>query len=204
MRNVSHSEEKLRRISDEVQACTRCGLSKTRTKPVPGEGPPNARVMFIGEGPGRNEDAEGRPFVGRAGELLEKLLASAKLSRRSVYITNIVKCRPTMLGKPGAQPHRGGRDRRPTGEEIAACGPFLARQIAAIQPRIICMLGDTATRFIFKKYGLETGSISKVRGKVYEVGDLRLVPAYHPAAALYTPKLEAKLQRDFKKLAGIL
>jgi len=97
---MPNSEEELRRIADEIEACTRCPLSRTRTRPVPGEGPPKAKVMFIGEGPGRNEDIEGRPFVGRAGDLLNELLASIRLNRKSVYVTNIVKCRPTTATNP--------------------------------------------------------------------------------------------------------
>jgi len=201
---MPNSEAKLRRIAGEIEACTRCPLSRTRTKPVPGEGSPNAKVMFVGEGPGRNEDIEGRPFVGRAGDLLNELLALIKLNRESVHVTNIVKCRPTTASQPAEQQPHKAKDRRPTSEEIDACTPYLERQIDLIQPNIICTLGDTATRFILERYRLKAGNISKLHGRIYTAGNLKIVPMYHPAAALHTAQLKATMQRDFRKLAELL
>ena len=127
---MPNSEEELRRIAGEIEACIRCPLSRTRTKPVPGEGPPNAQVMFVGEGPGRNEDIEGRPFVGRAGDLLNELLASIRLNRESAYVTNIVRCRPTTASQPAEQQPYETKDRRPTSEEIATSTPYLEEPVS--------------------------------------------------------------------------
>lgn len=200
----SSKDLELQRISQEVRECTRCLLSRTRTKSVPGEGSPVAQVMFVGEGPGEMEDVEGRPFVGRAGKLLSELLASIKLDRGSVYITNVVKCRPTTRSLTEAEAVEGIRDRKPTNEEIAGCTPYLEAQIRIIQPKIICPLGDTASQFILGKYGLRPRNISQVHGRIYSADGVKIIPMYHPAAALYTAKLKAVLEKDFRKLAGLL
>jgi len=202
-RNAS-GELELQKIEQEVSLCRKCPLWQTRSKTVPGEGPTHTHIMFIGEGPGEKEDVVGKPFVGRAGKLLDELLASIKLNRGSVYITNIVKCRPTTRNLTGAAALEEVRDRKPTSEEIAACTPYLERQISLLRPRIICTLGDTATRFILEKYGLKPGSISKVHGRIYPADCLKIVPMYHPAAALYTARLRLTLEKDFRKLAGLL
>jgi len=144
--NMPNSEEELRRIAGEIEACTRCPLSGTRTKPVPGEGLLNAQVMFVGEGRGRNEDIEGRPFVGRAGDLLNELLASIRLNRESVYVTNIVKCRPTTASQPVEQQPHEARDRRPTSEEIATYTPYLEEQLDLVRPKVICTLARLETQ----------------------------------------------------------
>jgi len=194
----------LQRIDQEVQECIRCLLSRTRTKSVPGEGSASAQVVFVGEAPGEKEDIEGRLFVGKAGRLLSELLTSIKLDRETVYITNIVKCRPTTRGlsERGAVEWIG--DRKPTNEEIAAGVPYLETQIRIIQPKIICTLGDTATQFILEKYGLKPRNISKVHGRIYSADDIKIVPMYHPAAALYTARLKAVLEKDIRKIAGLL
>jgi len=176
----------------------------TRTNSVPGEGSSNARVMFIGEGSGRQEDVEGRPFVGRAGKLLDELLASIKLDRKSVYVTNIVKCRASTKTLDEKLRPEEARDRKPTSEEIAACAPYLEAQIKAIKPQVICTLGDTATRSILEKYRLKAGNISRVYGRTYSADDVKIMPMYHPAAALYTAELKEVLENDFRKLAGLL
>jgi len=201
---MPNSEEELRRITGEIEACTRCPLSRTRTKTVPGEGPPKAKVMFVGEGPGRNEDIEGRPFIGRAGDLLNELLGSIRLERESVYVTNIVKCRPITASQPVEQLPHEAKDRQPTSEEIEACTPSLKRQIDLIQPKVVCTLGDTATRFILERYRLKAGNISKMHGRICSASKLKIVPMYHQAAALYTAQLKATMQKDFRKLAGLL
>jgi len=143
---MPNSEEELRRIAGEIEACTRCALSRTRIKPVLGEGPPKAQVMFVGEAPGRNEDIEGRPFVGRAGDLLNELLASIRLNRESVYVTNIVKCRPTTASQPVEQQPHEAKDRRPTSEEIATYTPYLEEQLDLVRPKVICTLARLETQ----------------------------------------------------------
>jgi uracil-DNA glycosylase family 4 len=191
----------LQKIGSEVRECRRCHLSETRLTAAPGEGPSNATVVFIGEGPGRQKDLEGRPFVGRAGKLLDELLGSIKTDRKSVYITNVVKCRPKLNETARSE---NVRDRRPTSEEIAACTPYLENQLRIIEPQIICTLGDTADQFILEKYRLKAGSISNIHGKIYLIGSLKIIPMHHPAAALYTARLKEEMKRDFKKLAGLL
>lgn len=167
--------------------CHRCPLGATRTSLVFGVGDPNARLMFIGEAPGRNEDLQGEPFVGAAGKLLDELLAGIGLARADVYIANVLKCRPP-----------GNRD--PLAEEIATCTPFLAEQVRLISPAVIATLGNFATRHIL---GTER-PISALRGKLYHVDGRRVVPIFHPAAALYDQTKRAVLIEDFKRLRAVL
>lgn len=163
--------ENLRR---EALACTKCSLAETRHAVVFGEGNENARLMFIGEGPGRDEDATGRPFVGRAGQLLTRIIENGlKLKREDVYIANVVKCRPTIDGL-------GKRDRPPETAEVAACSPYLARQIEIIQPKVIVTLGNPSTRFL-----LQTAEgITRLRGKWHEYKGIAVMPTYHPSYLL--------------------
>ena len=188
-------EEEYKRLVEEIRNCTKCRLHESRKNPVPGEGPLDARVMLVGEAPGRMEDRQGRPFVGRAGDLLNVLLAIAGVERRQVYITNIVKCRPP-----------GNRD--PKEDEIAACLPFLLRQIQLIRPQIIVSLGRHAGRTLFSLAGKRWPGIRKAHGKPVEVSivgvRLTLYPTYHPAAALYKPELRSVLEEDFKELGGLI
>jgi uracil-DNA glycosylase family 4 len=169
---------------DEVEAiasvCTKCELAKGRTKVVFGVGDPNARLLFIGEAPGRDEDIQGVPFVGRAGQLLNKILDAAEIARDDVYIANIIKCRPP-------------NNRTPFTNEIESCIPYLARQVALIAPRIICTLGLPATQTLL---GIR-GSMGSLRGKMYVDGDVRVIPTYHPAAALRDPKYKRPIWDDF-------
>ena len=130
-------------ISAAIAACERCKLAETRIKVVPGEGSHEAEVMFIGEAPGREEDVQGRPFAGRAGKLLDRLLAEIGIGRNRVFIGNVLKCRPT-------SPE--GKDRKPTEQEVSACSHFLESQIEKIKPKVICTLGDTATQYIPVSY----------------------------------------------------
>jgi len=189
------SDDELDEISAAIAACQRCGLVNTRTKIVPGEGSHRAEVMFIGEAPGRDEDAQGRPFVGRAGKLLERLLAEIGIRRSEVFIGNVLKCRPVSSE---------GKDRKPTEREVSACSHFLDSQIEKIKPKVICTLGDTATQYILRKYGIKPDAISKIHGKVFEADKLKIIPLYHPAAALYTYRLETVMKEDFMKLKSIL
>ncbi len=179
----------------EIRACTRCPLHATRKNPVPGEGDLDAQVMLIGEAPGRWEDEKGRPFVGAAGKLLDKLLALAGFRREEVYIANVLKCRPP-----------GNRDPRP--EEVRACTPFLDRQIRIIRPEVIMTLGRHSTGYLFSRAGLEFRRVSDVRGRVYEVEVLglrvKLIPTLHPASALYNPSYRSVLESDFELLGRVV
>jgi uracil-DNA glycosylase family 4 len=189
------SVKDLEEISEAIAACQRCRLAETRIKVVPGEGSYKAEVMFIGEAPGKEEDLQGRPFVGRAGKLLDGLLAEIEIGRSEVFIGNVLKCRPTSSE---------GKDRKPTEQEVSACSQFLDSQIEKIKPKVICTLGDTATQYILRKYGLKPDGISKIHGKVFEAADVKIIPLYHPAAALYTYRLERVIREDFKRLKSIL
>jgi uracil-DNA glycosylase family 4 len=194
----NNAETSLRDLHEKILTCTLCPLSGTRHKAVPGEGPVNAKTMFIGEGPGRQEDLEGRPFVGRAGKFLEECLQSIGLQREQVFITNIVKCRPTE--KAG----NWVKDRKPTTEEIAACKPYLDQQIELLRPEVICTLGDTARSQVFKRFGLEEDTIGHVHGRLFLAGSVRVVPLYHPAAALYDNSLRQIIMIDFQSLRRVL
>lgn len=180
------AEDALRKIAQEIRQCQRCGLAYGRTHTVPGEGPADARVMFIGEGPGFHEDRQGRPFVGAAGNLLEELLESIGLRREEVFITNVIKCRPP-----------GNRD--PQAEELEACKPYLDRQIEIIRPRVIVTLG----RFSMARYFQGT-TISRVHGQAKRVGGTWVMPVFHPAAALHQPRYRPALEEDFQKIADLL
>lgn len=179
-------KEDLEQIVQEAKICEKCELCKTRTNTVPGFGNPKAEIMFVGEGPGRNEDQQGKPFVGSAGKVLESLLEIISLKREDVFITNVVKCRPP-------------RNRDPLPEEVFACYPFLERQIALIKPKIIILLGRHAMdRFLpGQKISLDHGKPKKKNGQVY-------FPIYHPAATIYRRELLGELQKDFKKIPQII
>lgn len=181
-----NSEEILAHIASEVSVCTRCALHSTRKKSVPGEGPANCEIMFIGEGPGFHENEQGRPFVGAAGNFLDQLLAQAGLKRSDVWIGNVVKCRPP-----------GNRD--PLPEELSACDEYLERQIAAINPRIIVTLG----RFSMGKF-MPGAKISAVHGQMRKVGGRFVIAMFHPAAALHQAALKPAIMADFAKLPQLL
>jgi uracil-DNA glycosylase len=178
-------------LRDAVTGCTRCPLAATRTQVVFGSGSPTADLMFVGEAPGFHEDKQGVPFVGSAGQLLGKLLAGIGLTRDDVFICNTLKCRPP-----------GNRDPQP--EEIAACESHLFRQIELIQPKVICTLGNFATKLLSGK----PDGITKVHGREQEVvlggSKVLLFPIFHPAAALYTPRMLDVLKEDFERLPAIL
>ncbi|MGH7658968.1 MAG: uracil-DNA glycosylase [Gemmatimonadales bacterium] len=167
---VIEALDSLDAIAEVVRQCGLCPLGRTRANAVPGEGNPNADLMLVGEGPGQNEDETGRPFVGRAGELLDRILGSIELPRESVFIANIVKCRP-----PG--------NRKPLPEESTSCIPYLHRQIALIKPKVLVALGGTAAESLL---GMRM-ALGKLRGKVHRYGDIPLVVTYHPAALLRNP-----------------
>jgi len=182
-------------LREKILNCHKCGLWQNRTNAVPGEGNLNSIIMFIGEAPGRQEDIEGRPFVGPAGKLLTSLLESIGLRRELVYITNVVKCRPP-----------GNRDPKPI--EISSCSPYLNAEIEIIRPRLIVTLGRHSSSYIFSLAGMSISGISKIRGSLRKIRlfdfDVLVLPTYHPAAALYNPRLKNVLQEDFKKIRNIL
>lgn len=177
------SLEVLKQIALE---CKKCKLCLTRKNVVFGEGNPEANLMFIGEGPGKTEDETGRPFVGRAGELLTRIIENGlKISRKSVYIANVVKCRPTVEMK-------GEKDRPPDQDEVEACSPYLIRQIELIQPKIIITLGNPATKFLLKT----TEGITKIRGNIYQYKGIPVVPTYHPSFVLRNGGENSPLKKD--------
>jgi len=185
--------DNLNKLSQAVTGCRKCPLSKTKKNTVYGEGNPRAKLMFIGEGPGFNEDRLGRPFVGMAGKLLDKIIESMKLKREDVYITNIVKCHPMI---DPTQPDKRGNDRKPTPEEIAVCIPYLEKQIELIKPKVICALGSVAGTTLLK---LDI-PIGKLRGKFYLYKNIKLMPTYHPAALLRNPGLKPLVWEDVKMI----
>jgi uracil-DNA glycosylase family 4 len=178
-------------LYEEVQACTKCPLHETRTKAVFGAGDADADVIFVGEAPGADEDRQGLPFVGRAGQLLNQLLGEIGLAREDVFIANVLKSRPP-----------GNRDPQPS--EIEACKPYLFEQVRLIEPRVVCTLGNFATKLLS---GNPAG-ITRVRGtpQLRELGGrtVFLLPLFHPAAGLRTPAVKEALREDFKLLPGLL
>lgn len=178
--------EALEQIAAQVRSCTACELHKGRTNGVPGEGPVNAEIMFIGEGPGFHEDQQGRPFVGQAGGLLEELLAEIGLTREDVWIGNVVKCRPP-----------NNRDPRP--EEIAACAGYLERQIELLQPKLIATLG----RYSMEKF-FPGARITRVHGQAKRDGARVLIPLYHPAYILRNMQALPEAQRDMRRIPRLL
>jgi uracil-DNA glycosylase family 4 len=179
-------EETLAEIRQEVSTCTRCDLHYSRKRSVPGEGPVEAEIMFIGEGPGFHENEQGRPFVGPAGKFLDELLDSIGMKRANVYITNVVKCRPP-----------GNRDPEPG--EILACSNYLDRQIQLINPNVIVTLG----RYSMARY-LPNAKISAVHGKAIEMDGRLVVAMYHPAAALHQVSLKSSIVEDFSRLPQLI
>lgn len=176
-------EVTLEEIRDVIGDCHLCPLGETRTNLVFGVGNPHARVMFVGEAPGRNEDLQGEPFVGAAGQNLDGLLSLAGLRREDVYIANVLKCRP-----PG--------NRNPKPDEIQVCAPFLREQIRSIWPDIIVCLGNFASHFVLRT---EVGIMS-LRGQIHTTGHFAVLPTIHPAAALYHREWQELIDHDFRLL----
>jgi uracil-DNA glycosylase len=181
---TQNHKDSLEKIAKDVRGCPLCKLARTRKNAVPGEGQISAKIMFIGEAPGRNEDEKGKPFVGAAGRILDNLLRKAGIERSQVFITNIVKCRPP-------------NNRVPEEDELIACRPYLDRQIALIKPKVICILGRTAYSSI-----LGGSSISANRGKIIERSGQKYFSTFHPAAVIYNKSLRSTLEADLKKLAA--
>ena len=176
----------LSEVAAEVRVCTLCELSLSRTNAVPGTGPEDAEVFFIGEGPGWHEDQQGLPFVGASGKFLTELIQRAGLQREEVFITNVVKCRPP-----------GNRD--PLPDEMEACAPYLNRQIDAIDPLVIVTLG----RFSMSRY-FPNERISRIHGQPRKIGKRTVVPMYHPAAALHQGSLRGAIEEDFEQLGKLI
>jgi DNA polymerase len=181
------SAESLEEVRSDLGDCQRCKLCSTRTNIVFGSGPPDAQLVFVGEGPGADEDVQGLPFVGRAGQLLTKIIEAIQLKREEVYICNVVKCRP-----PG--------NRFPEDDEISACSPFLFRQLDSIRPKIICCLGVAAAQTVLHT----KASIGKLRGRFHDYRGCKVMPTYHPSYLLRYPEAKRVVWEDMKKVRALL
>jgi len=177
----------LQEIRDDLGECTRCRLHEGRTHIVFGTGNPRARLMFVGEAPGQDEDEQGLPFVGRAGQLLTKMIESMGFTREDVYIANVLKCRP-----PGNRP--------PRPDEVATCEPFLRKQIAAINPQVLCALGSFAAQAVLRR----EDKISAMRGKFFLIDGITVMPTYHPAYLLRNPSEKRTVWEDLQKIMAVL
>ena len=170
-------------LMEEISACDKCRLCETRTNVVPGEGDPNARLMFIGEGPGRDEDLQGRPFVGRSGELLTRMIRGIGLEREQVYICNVVKCRPP-------------QNRNPEPDEAAACLNYLRAQVGLVRPQVVVLLGKIACRYTLQ----QEVSVMREHGTWFERKGVWFIPTYNPSALLRNPALKRDSWDDFQKI----
>jgi uracil-DNA glycosylase len=180
--------ETLEFVREDLGDCTRCRLHGLgRRQIVFGVGNPAAELMFIGEAPGHDEDVQGIPFVGRAGQLLTKIIEAIDLTREDVYIANVIKCRPP-------------ENRNPESDEVASCEPFLFRQVQAIRPRVIVALGTFAAQALLRT----NDPISRLRGKIFRYGDARLIPTFHPAYLLRSPERKREVWEDMKKVRALL
>ena len=174
-------------IRAEIGDCQRCKLAPKRTNIVFGSGSPNAELVFVGEAPGYDEDVQGLPFVGRAGQLLTKIIESIDLKRDQVYICNVLKCRPP-------------ENRNPEPDEVAACNPFLRKQLAVIRPKIVCCLGTFAAQTVLQM----AMPISRLRGKFYDMDGIRVIATFHPAYLLRSPDKKREVWEDMKQIRAEL
>jgi uracil-DNA glycosylase family 4 len=181
------TQNKLHKLGKIVSTCRACGLCETRTQTVFGSGSPAAKIMFIGEAPGAEEDKQGKPFVGRAGQLLTQMLKAIQLTREEVFIANILKCRPP-------------QNRDPLPEEVAKCTPFLQQQIDLIQPKLLVALGRISAHYLLNT----KTALTKLRGQLFEYNNIPLLVTYHPAYLLRAPQEKAKAYEDLKKIQKIL
>jgi DNA polymerase len=186
MTSLEERRLELKRVADEIRRCSLCALHEARTNAVPGAGPVDADIFFLGEGPGAREDKQGLPFVGASGKFLDELLDSIGLDREKVFISNVVKCRPP-----------GNRD--PHVAEVKACTRYLDRQLELIQPRLIVTLGRFAMDYFFSE-----GRISEIHGQPQRVDGVITLPLYHPAAALYRGSLRSVVRDDFRRIPDLL
>jgi len=177
-------------VEREIRSCRKCELWRFKTNYVPGEGNPNAKIVLVGEAPGREEDLQGRPFVGRAGIYLNGVLERVGIDRSEIYITNVLKCRPP-------------KNRDPKPEEISACKPYLLKQLDIIRPKVIVCLGRFSADVILREFGMRFGGMGRDRGKVFEFERwgkvVRVVPTYHPAAVLRNRSLESYFENDLRR-----
>jgi len=184
----AETAETLGSVREDLGDCTRCKLHRLgRRQIVYGVGNPRAELMFIGEAPGHDEDIQGIPFVGRAGQLLTKIIEAIDLTRDDVYIANVIKCRPP-------------ENRNPESDEVASCEPFLFRQVQVIKPRVIVALGTFAAQALLRS----NDPISRLRGKIFHYGDARLIPTFHPAYLLRSPERKREVWEDMKKVRALL
>ena len=180
-------DEDLEAVARDLAGCTRCGLHRTRKTIVTGEGNPRARLVFVGEGPGEEEDLQGRPFVGAAGQLLNKIIEAMGFQREEVFIANVVKCRPPS-------------NRTPKPDEVSACRSFLVRQLKALSPQVICAMGAVAAQAL-----LHTGEgISRLRGRFHQWEGIPLMPTYHPSYLLRNPERKRDVWEDMKQVMALL
>ena len=188
-------KDEITKINTLISKCKKCDLWKSRRHPVAGSGSLDAEIFFIGEAPGRNEDIQGEPFVGKAGKILDELLASINIKRDEVYISNILKCRPP-------------NNRDPFKHEIQQCKPFLDKQLEVIKPKLIIPLGNFATSYILEKNGFKHENIGQVHGKLFTThtiyGETKIIPMYHPAVAVYNPNYKKLLLKDMASLKKTL
>ena len=195
--DAASKEQKLSELCGKLKSCRDCELGKSRLNGVFGEGSACADIMFVCEGPGYDEDHQGRPFIGRAGQLLDKIIEAMKYKRADVYIANIVKCHPM---KDPSDPEQRGNDRPPTPQESSACKNYLDMQIDIINPKIIITLGSPSSKALLNTQE----GISILRGKFKEYRGITLMPTYHPAALLRNPNLKKDVWEDMKKVMGFL
>ncbi|PIU84131.1 MAG: uracil-DNA glycosylase [Elusimicrobia bacterium CG06_land_8_20_14_3_00_38_11] len=205
-RKKNIADGKLKKLAEEIKNCKKCPLHKSRKNAVPGEGNPEAKLMFIGEGPGFDEDRLGRPFVGRSGQLLDKIILAMGMKREDVFIANIVKCHPMV---DPSHPDERGNDRKPSSDEINGCISYLEKQIEIIKPKIICSLGSVSATTLT---GI-SAPLGKLRGKFHDyycsprihsgvshANRIKLMPTFHPAALLRNPNWKKDAWEDMKKI----
>jgi DNA polymerase len=182
-------------IAKKIRKCRRCKLYKSRKNAVPGDGYHKAKIVLVGEAPGFNEDLQGKPFVGKAGKLLDELLKHAGLKRDEIFITNIVKCRPP-------------DNRTPSFKEIKTCSLFLNQQLKILKPKLVIALGNVAASYFFKKFNLKFSSMKKAHGKIYSISNFLfnffLIPTYHPAAILRNLTLKSEALKDWKIIKNFI
>jgi len=184
---------KLEKLAEEIKNCKKCPLHKSRRNAVPGEGSPKAKLMFIGEGPGFDEDRLGRPFVGRSGQLLDKIISVMGMKREDVFIANIVKCHPMI---DPSNPDERGNDRKPSPDEINGCISYVEKQIEIINPKIICVLGSVSATTLI---GI-AAPLGQLRGRFHDYKGIKVMPTFHPAALLRNPNWKKDAWEDMKKI----
>jgi len=184
-------KDAINHIANLINKCKKCKLHLNRNNPVVGEGNSNASIIFIGEAPGKNEDNFGRPFIGRAGKILDEMLDYIGLKRNDVYMSNIIKCRPP-------------KNRNPLKIEIEKCSEYLDKQLEIIRPKVIVPLGRYAISYIFNKFNLSSEKVSSIHGKIFSInssfGKIKIIPIYHPAVVIYNKNIRYILLNDFKKI----